>query len=273
MGISGRDNRRIQETKHRSDGSQRPEERHVPLYRSYGVKKKVYPLIEKLETYAVRLVALWVYGAFILVGSIGMIAFFIFFPELWVKLLIGVVAAVFLAVRLTRTLRIRRKFWRKLKRTCQKNRYSLKVLRPFHKGFRWSDRQADFRLQTGSTVYEMHFLTVKRYRSELLFDNKEKIRIKRLRLNNRFNLMMDFEAKEKEIPTNFPPISTVFESTKTVRGILINPVCREMSQKDRDGGMVTTGSGAQLYGYTIFTASGFLETIQRDTNERKPTSH
>ena len=273
MGISGRDGHRIQEAKNRSDGSQRPEERHVPLYRSYGVKRRVHPLIEKLETYAVRIIALWVYGAFLLVGSVGAIAFFIFFPELWVKLLIGVVAAVFLTVRLTRTFRIRRKFWRKLNKLCKKNRYSLKVLRPTRRGFRWSDRQADFRLQTGSTIYEMHFLTVKRYRSELLFDNKEKIRMRRLKLNNRFNLMMDFKTREKEFSTNFPPVSTVFESTKTVRGILINPVCRDMSQKDRDGGMVTTGSGAQLYGYTIYTGSGFLEAIQRDTNERKPSSH
>lgn len=273
MGLSGRDNHRIRETKYRSDGSQRPEEGHVPLYRSYGVKRKVYPLIEKLGTYAMRIMALWIYGLFILVGSTGAIMFFIFFPELWVKLLIAVVAVIFLTVRLTRTFRIRRKFWRRLRKLCKKKNYSLKVLRSFGKGFRWSNQQADFRLQTGSTVYEMHFLTVKRYRSELLFDNKEKIRMKRLRLNNRFNLLMDFESKEKEFFTNFAPVSTVFESTRTVRGILINPVCREMSQKDREGGMVTTGSGANLYGYTIYTGSGFLETIQRDTNERKPSSH
>ena len=135
MGISGRDGHRIRETKYRSDGSQRPEERHVPLYRSYGVKRRVYPLIEKLETYAVRIIALWVYGVFILVGSVGAIAFFIFFPELWVKLLIGVVAAVFLAVRLTRTLRIRRKFWRKLQKLCKKNRYSLRCFVPFTRAF------------------------------------------------------------------------------------------------------------------------------------------
>ena len=265
MGLFARDSNRLRDaSRDQKDREQESEVRDVPLHRAYGVRRRVSPLWQRIEKTVYRLLALWIYFPIVLVGSVGLTAFLLYYPELWVKVLLLTIIAGIFVFRLTRPLRIRWRFLKKLKRLCKKHRYSLKVLRPFLRGFRWSDRQADFRLQTKNTIYEIHFLTVRRYRSELRMDSKERILLQKKHLKNRFNTLMDVREGTKIFSTNFPPIDSVFESTRRVRGIVVNPVCREMLQREPDGGLVTTGSGTEIFGYTVYTATGFLETIQRD---------
>ena len=255
-------NRKAEENKEKRES--RAVRGHVPLYRSFAVRR-FHPALEKAKTYFARTLGVVILGGLLAIASLAAIFFFLYFREVWIKLLAALLIGSILAVKLTKQIRKRRKFLRKLKRFSRKQGYTLEYLRGFFASFRWSEEGADFVITTPTCRYELQYLTVKRYRTILSVESKDEIKLKTVQIESRFTQIFDFEPREKSYSTAHLQRE---ESTQgVIRGVLVNPVCQEMRYRHKDGGMVATGNGAHLFGYYLFTGSGLLEFIQR--NESK----
>ena len=237
---------------------------HVPLHRSFAVRR-FRPAWEKAKTYFVRVLGAIILGGLAAIASLAAVFFFLYFQEVWIKLLVALFIVLILAFKLTKQIRKRRRFLRKLKSFCRKHGYTVEHLRGFLASFRWSENGADFVIVTPSCRYELQYLTIKRYRTILSVESKDEMKLKSVQLESRFTQIFDFEPKEKLISTAH--LQREDSEQGVIRGILVNPVCQEMCYRHKDGGMVATGNGAQLFGYYLFTGSGLLEFIQR--NESK----
>lgn len=235
---------------------------HTPLYRSYGVTKKHRTLAEVIGENMLAAVAIWLSCVLLLAGTMASIAFFLYGEILLVTLAYLILVSVFLTV-VTRSLRKRWKFLRQLKKLAKKEGYRLTFQRKFYKSFRWENR-VDFVLATRSRQYEVRFLALRKYNASLFFD-AEGLRYVVYPLQNIFTTMFGRQPRERIFP--LPPVPSEAPE-RLERVVLINPVCREMFLKDRDGSLVATGSGTSFGGYTFYTASGLLETVKRRDSDR-----
>ena len=82
----------------------------VSLARSYGKKRRVHPLWERIKLTFFQGVVLWLVIPWILITISAYSMFMIFYPEMWVKILVNILLWGYVLLRLTRTLRKRRKF-------------------------------------------------------------------------------------------------------------------------------------------------------------------
>ena len=80
---------------------------------------------------------------------------------------------------------------------------------------------------------------------------------------NIFTVIFGFKPKSKKYSLSFPTPYTI-GTHKNINAIVVNPVCRELFYKNRDGVTEPTGSGVECFGYTVYTGSGFLESIVRN---------
>ena len=112
--MNGRDRFRIQQA--RSQGEQ---DESVPLYRSYGVKRRLRPWTEKIQLTFGKIILVWMACVLVLAACMCVVAFWLYFPEMWIKVVLSVVVALLVSVRLTRTVRKRRRFCKKLKNTLK----------------------------------------------------------------------------------------------------------------------------------------------------------
>ena len=264
--MNGRDRFWLNQAK-QSQGSQ---DDSVSLYRSYGVKRRLRPWQEKIELTFGRVIVLWILGVLLFAAVMCVIGFYIAFPELWVKVILSVLVGSVVLFRLTRTLRKRKSFCKRLKKLCKKERYRLTYVQNFFQSLIWSGNREDFILETGSCVYYVRYLTVRKYRSSLYFEKPDAIKLVKRPLNNKFTLIFDAKPKIKHYPIDFTideKISSIWGNKKQIKALVVNPVCAEMFYKAKDGGYESTGNGGEHFGYTVFTGSGFLETVRR--NEEK----
>ena len=238
-----------------------------PLYRAYGIWRKRHPAFDKIFFYGIRAVVLFV------LAVIGLALFATFFSLLlYADILIAtvfilIVAAVLTAI-FTRTPRKRLKLFRNIKKLCRTEGYRLRRNRKFIHSFKWDDTEPDLILETGRCVYYVHLLTVGKYNSTLTFRSPDFIEKVSYPLNNKFTIIFEFKPKRVEIPTHFKPLPTD-DRKRHIRTILVNPVCREMYETDREGGVLATGNGMEKFGYTVFTGSGFAEAIRRNEEIQK----
>jgi hypothetical protein len=247
----------------------------VPLYRTYGVKRRLRPWQEKINLTFGRIVLIWMLGILGFAACACIVGFWLYFPELWVKVLLSLLIVAVLAIRMTRTLRKRLKFMRKLKRLCKRKKYRLTPVQNFFQSLFWSGNREDFVLETGRCVYFVRFLTVRKYRSTLYFEKPDAIKLVTRPLNNKFTLIFDVQPRVRYYPMDFTVderICGLWKNKKQIKALLINPVSSEMLYRKRDGGYESTGNGGAHYGYTVFTGSGFLETVLRNDETVQPTA-
>lgn len=237
-------------------------ESETPLYRSYGVTKKWRTPAEIVGENLLAAIAFWLSGTLLLAALMAAVAFFLYGNILLVTLCYLLLAWIFLTVA-TRTVRKRRKFLRQLKKLCRKENYRLTWKRSFLRSFRWEE-QTDFTLSTRTARYEVRFLSLYKYNASLFFDGEE-LRYVTYPLKNIFTTIFGFSPRQKVYPLPKAPSSDHAE-----HAIIMNPVCREMFLKDRDGSLIATGSGATFRGYSFYTASAFLETVRRRDAENAP---
>ena len=50
-----------------------------------------------------------------------------------------------------------------------------------------------------------------------------------------------------------------------VKVLLVNPVPHDILKKETDGSLTPIGTGEKLYGYTLYTATGFLNELERNS--------
>lgn len=261
------------QNKHNSDSTDSEKrwiakEDEVPLYRSYGVTKKVNPAARKIRDVIAKALTI-----ILLVTELGIIFLVTFMLAFYTDVLVATVLFLVLFsiffYNATKLLRRRARFIRKLKRFCKKKGYRIEFKRSFVKGFSWAENEAvDFVLKAGKWTYYVKLATSKRFLSSYTFVSKNEMKYTKIARHNRFTIILDLKDKTYSMPIAFPKY--IPEDDKyTVKAILINPAVMNIERKGSDGVIVSTGSGEKLFGYTIYTGTGFIETIRRNAEERE----
>lgn len=240
----------------------------VPLYRSYGVTKKVNPTMRAIRDAIARVLTV-----LLLVAELSIIFVTTFMLAFYTDILIATVIFIILfsifSFNVTKLPRRRLKFLRKLKKTCKANGYELDFKRSFFKGLSWSKNcEIDFKVKAGKWTYYVKFATSKRFLASFLFVSKNEMKYTKIARQSRFATILDFKDKTYSMPIAFPE-DIDGDDKYSVKAILINPAVMDIERKGSDGVTVPTGSGEKLFGYTIFTGSGFIETIKRNVEEEK----
>lgn len=246
----------------------RVETEYVPLYRSYGVTKTVNPAMRAIGNFFAKALTL-----FVLAAELAIILIFTFLLAFYTDVLVAttlftVLFSIFF-YNATKLLRRRARFIRKLKRFCKKNGYEIEFHRSFVKGFYWARGEAiDFTLKAGKRTYYVKLATTKRYLSSFTFISKNEMKYTRIARRNIFTTIFDFKDKTYTVPIAFP--KEIDDSDKNaVKAILINPAVSSTQKRGSDGVVIPTGSGEKLFGYTIYTATGFMESVKRIEEEEK----
>ena len=246
----------------------RVETEDVPLYRSYGVTKKVNPTARKIRDFFAKALTATLLAIELMLISIT--AFMLaFYTDVLVGTLVFIILFSIFFFNATKLLRRRAIFVSRLKKTCKQNRYRLQFQRGFFKAMTWAEDSAvDFTVKAGRYTYYVKFATSKRFLSSFTFVARDKMKYTRIARHNRFSIIFDCKDKTYTMPIEFP--SGIDDKDKyTVRAILINPAVMNIEKKGSDGVIIPTGSGEKLFGYTIFTGTGFIETIKRNAEDKK----
>ena len=247
---------------------ERVETEDIPLYRSYGVTKKANPTTQKIkESIAKILTVLLLAFEFALIVFVT-IMMAIYTDELIATILFIILFSIFF-FSATKLIRRRLSFIGKLKKTCKKNKYRLEFKKGFFKSLSWAeDDTVDFTVKAGKWTYYVKYATSNRFLSSFTFISKNQMKYTKIAMHNRFTIIFDVKDKVYTMPIEFP--KGIDEADKyTVKAILINPAVMNIEKKGSDGVVIPTGSGEKIFGYTIYTGTGFIETIKRNAEDKK----
>ena len=234
----------------------------LPSYRFYGIKRRVYPRLERLGRWAARIFFCVLLATFVFVVAATAYAFFVYFPEVWLRLLVAIFLFVLLLLSLTRNFRRRRKCRRRLIKTCKKAGAVVSFRKGFLCGLRWDGQREDFCIENASSVYYGHYMGVKKHGTKLYLDAKGQIRLNHSPIRSIFTVMFDVKSTHvsRPIRTDLP----VHEGKKSRRVLLVNPRCDSIWHKKWEGGYESTGDGGEHFGLTVHTLFGFCEAIKRE---------
>ena len=241
----------------------------VPLYRSYGVTAKYRPRLAKFNNFLAKTMVLYLICFELLIIAIAGFSFWFYSGELIGTVVTLILFTIFYRTN-TRSPRLRRKFTKKLKKLCRENGFSLEFKRGFWKSLSWADKgEVDFILRAGIDTYYVRYATATKQLSTMLFASKSELVYTKHPRNNKFTLIFEFKDKVKTMHISFP--EGLDEKDKhTIKAILINPVPMNIERKGAFGvGTEPTGTGEKLFGYTIFNAVGFIETVKRNYDASK----
>ncbi|MBQ9163026.1 MAG: hypothetical protein IJX74_07115 [Clostridia bacterium] len=237
-------------------------ENPVPIYRSYGMRKRegffakfnnllaVVCLILLLALLAIMLV-LGVYMLIAILGPIGTA----------LSVIISACLVYFIGFR---RIRKRRKFLRKLKKACRKCNFKLTYMRGFFSALCFHSDGLDFTVETGERLYCVKFLPSKKL-SHVVFLDKNTVQIKTNITRNVFKLVLGFnEPRVTDKKFGFADTALPHTNKKAVKAVVLNPVPLDMFRRDSDGAVIVTGSGQEFYDYTLYSGSGFINTLTRE---------
>ncbi len=246
------------------------EEYDVPMYRSYGVQKKHRPWLARFnEIFALTLVivlyipifAAAALAIFVTVRWAGVYtynAIIIFF------FLVGLTMYLYLVV--LKAPRKRIAFYRKLKKACRKNGYRITFMRSFFRSLFWADDdKVDLTVKAGRWIYYVKLFGSKNMRSDITFSDGELI-YRKLRLENRFTVAFGLKPKVIKKKIAFPRYA---DGDSAVKAIILNPVPTEAYKRKPNGDIEMSGNCDTIFGYTIYTGSGFIEAIRRNAAQDK----
>lgn len=235
----------------------------IELHRSYGVTKKETWITHLNGVLAsvlaviliVMLSAVWILGIVLLIGMMGYLGIF----------LAMVACAVLIYLIPMRKLRKRVRFLFRLRRTCKKYGFKLTFKRNFFSGLRFNKRGLDFTVDTGKKIWCVRFFTTPKYLSHITFVDKKSIQIKTGIIKSRLGFVLGLnKSKVKSVEYTFDDCIEA-DTKKVERAILLNPVPHDIFKKDYDGAIIPIGTGERIHGYTIFSGSGFLENLRRES--------
>ncbi len=243
---------------------ERPKTEDVPLYRSYGVKRRE-TVLDRVLVVFYRIVATLIFlTALFALGLI--IVFAVAYLGLLTQVVLGLLLLILLLYRPCRFLHKRRSFVRKLKRLCKRQGWQLTMHRGFFASLRHKEGAFDFSLDMGKTVYDGTYLTLYRYNTFLTFLSADRIQTKK-GMVGRLAVVWGFVPKP-DIRPFVVGEAICRKGKRSERAVILNPVPHSMFVKNKDGETVASGSGERQFGYVICTGSGFLETLQREAESQ-----
>ena len=238
--------------------------------RAYGVTKKEFVILEWVKLSVYRIIGALFCLAMFSIVALGTIAFIVC-GNIMISFLIVVGFAIVFFCTVSKPIRKRARFVAKMKRLCKKKNYKLKLEQGFFDALVWSPDRIDFSLNTGKYTYLVHYLTVRKYRSAVTFCDKHSFYRTKFPPPNVFTIIFGFKPKTKHFKVSFPESYTI-GTHKNINAIIVNPVCRDLYMKNKEGVTEPTGSGASGFGYTVYTGSGFLEAIVRNEESASDTA-
>lgn len=233
-------------------------------YKNIGAAKREEGIIGKLNNVLATLmgialiffcaIVLFIYIFFMVtaLGNVGIIL-----AVLTVTLLI-----YFIALRVVRK---RLNFMRKLKKVCRKNDLRIKKERGFSRSLRNNTEGFDLIVSSRSTSYYIRFFAAYRRASHLTFCDDCTVKITTNIHKSRFKAVLGLnKPRVKAISYSYmdTPPSNVKNAVKV---LLVNPVPHDILKKETDGSLTPIGTGEKLYGYTLYTATGFLNELERNS--------
>jgi len=174
------------------------------------------------------------------------------------------VATLIYAIAL-RVPRKRLTFIRGLKRVCRKSGFRIKKERGFFKSLFNNKCGFDLVISSRSTSYYIRFFAAHRRASHLTFCDDCTVKITTNIHKSRFKAVLGLnKPRVKAISYSYmdTPPSNVKNAIKV---LLVNPVPHDIFKKETDGSLTPIGTGEKLYGYTLYTATGFLNELERNS--------
>ena len=239
----------------------------LPSYRFYGVKRRTYPRLEKAITWGGRIFFSFLILSFIYAVGATAWAFFFYFPEMWLRLLVGIFLFVLLAMALTKNFRRRRKCKRTLMKICKQTGARVSFRKGFVRTYSWDGEREDFRIETSSCVYCGHYMGVKKYGTKMYIEGKGKIRLKHSPIQSFFTVMFDIKSTHVSRPIRTDVPTSMWEKKVGKRVLLIHPNCYNIWYKEPGGGYESTGNGGEHYGLTVYRIEGLCDAIKRDAGK------
>lgn len=253
----------------------------VPLHRSYGAKKRETWLShfnEHLATFLMVLLYGWMFimlalGTYLFIGALGHIG-----------ILLTIIAVVwFIIWKFFRIPRKRIAFILRLRRKCKRFGYKIEYKRSIFKSMRFLTEGIDLTVNTGKRLWVVRFLPCYRYNSDLIFMDANTLKIKHnpirlkaslfpghirhgVRVNTDQGKRFSFDGKVKTINYSFTDEVSA-SGIKIARALIVNPVPHTIRKAEFDGAIYETGTGEKMWGYTLFSGSGFLETLDRESGD------
>ena len=233
----------------------------VPLYRSYGVKKEE-GFFARFNVLLARIIATTLFVLLAVAFCIALYSLLYMLRALGVAIAaIGVFCFVYF--KLLRTARKRLRFLKKLKKLCRKNGFTMTVERGFFKGLKKNTTGYDLTVKTNSGIWCVRFFTCKTRNLHLIFENARTLTLRTNIIKNKIKAVYGL-SDERNVSIDYafddplPPSALPAE-----RALILNPVPNAIFKKDSDGVICAAGSGEKMPDYTIYTGSGFIETVLR----------
>ncbi len=249
-------------------------EGETPMYRAYGKTKVVRPWHEKFNDLLAKAVALvFIFCMAVMVGLTVFTAlrYSRVFPSLGLVVFVGqVILLIVLCFIFLRIPRKRVKFLSKLKKACAENGYKIKYCRSFFKSLRYAkDESVDMIIRAGGYTYYVKMFGAQKKLSDVIFCENGEMIYKKLRIKNDLTLVFERKTKTKTFKVSFPKVA---EGEKAVKVIVLNPVPLNIYTKKANGDVEISGNHAEMFGYTVFSGSGFIEHIKRNAELEKSQS-
>ncbi len=246
------------------------EEYDVTMYRSYGVHKKHRPWLARFyEIFAIAVVLL-VYIPIFAIAALAVIMTVrwagVYAYNTIVTFFLCVGLAIYLYLVVLKLPRKRITFYRRLKKVCRKNGYRLELARNFFQTLFWADDdKIDFTVKAGRWIYYVKLFGSKNMRSDITFSDGELV-YRKLRLENRFTDAFALKPRATKKKVDFPKYT---EGDRAIRVIILNPAPTEVYKRKANGDIEMSGNCDTIFGYTIYTGSGFIEAIRRNAVQDK----
>lgn len=246
---------------------QQSEYNPVPLYRSYGVTSKERPVWTKIKIFLQKALATFVLGVPMLVVLVGAYILIVA-GGLLISTAIVSALSVFAFFKLSKSPRKRMKFISSVKKLCRSNGYKYGYKAEILTNPIWlkSGGSPHAVLHTNSRVYHIRFLSVKKYRSKLRFESESRATLVKPPLRNSFSVIYDLKTKKKSIDIDFSQITRV-PGKENIMALVICPTCEEWSYKFSESSYVPTGNAETVFGYNVYTSSGFINDVRRFEEE------
>ena len=247
------------------------DELDVPMWKSYGVHKRYRPWLTKLNDILVKILAIvFLSPIFFAAGLVTFIILYLapVFPGIMFATVMLVLSGlIFLYINGLRVPRKRAAFYIKVKRFCRKNRYTVRFERNFWSSLFWAkDERLDFVIKAGNWTYYVKVFGSTHKRSDVTFCHDGELMYRRYPKKNLISHMFDLQPRVRKIKIVFPETP---EGEKNIKAVVLNPVPMEMYKKKQNREVEMTGNCDALFGYTVFTDSGFLDSVRLNIDKEK----
>ncbi len=246
------------------------EELDIPMWRSYGVHKIHRPWLTGFNELLARAIAILFLSPIFF--SAAMVIFLIyyyaqFFPIFAIIALAFTLFALFLFCKMAmRIPRKRAKFYRKIKRFCKKNGYTLTIKRNCFSSLRWmNDETVDLIIEAEDLRYYVKLFGCRK-NSDVTFCHNGDLVYRKLPPRAVWARLLALSPKTRIKRIVFPELP---ECEGVIKAIVLCPVSIEMYKKRLNKDTELTGNHDELFGYTVFTESGFTDAVRRTLEKKK----